>query len=188
MVARGLSMPYRWDDDYGARVGIMPRDGGDADVKWFDVEPCYVFHPMNAYDEDDTVVVDVCRHPTMFAKSIEGPNDGGTPTLDRWTVDPAAGKVREERLDDRGQRVPAGERVAADVEAPLRLRGRHHARARHAVRHRRAPQARPALAAPPTEHHFANGGQPGEFVFVPSREATSEDDGYLMGYVYDPTA
>jgi carotenoid cleavage dioxygenase len=69
MVTRGLPMPYRWDADYGARVGIMPRDGGDADVSWFDVEPCYVFHPMNAYDDGDTVVVDVVRHPTMCARS-----------------------------------------------------------------------------------------------------------------------
>ena len=38
--------PFRWDDDTGARVGVMPRNGGDADVRWFDVEPCYVFHPM----------------------------------------------------------------------------------------------------------------------------------------------
>jgi carotenoid cleavage dioxygenase len=37
------------------------------------------------------------------------------------------------------------------------------------------------------QHDFANGGRPGEFVFVPGEGATSEDDGYLMGFVYDPT-
>ncbi len=37
--------PFRWDDDTPARVGVMPRGGGDADVQWFDVDPCYVFHP-----------------------------------------------------------------------------------------------------------------------------------------------
>ena len=35
------------------------------------------------------------------------------------------------------------------------------------------------------QHDFANDGSPGEFVFVPSERATSEDDGYLMGFVYD---
>ena len=44
----------RWDDDYGARVGIVPRFGTDADVRWFDVDPCYVFHPMNAYVDGST--------------------------------------------------------------------------------------------------------------------------------------
>ena len=27
------TMPYRWDDDYGARLGVMPRGGTDADVQ-----------------------------------------------------------------------------------------------------------------------------------------------------------
>jgi carotenoid cleavage dioxygenase len=35
------------------------------------------------------------------------------------------------------------------------------------------------------EHDFGAGRTPGEFVFVPSEAATSEDDGWLMGYVYD---
>ena len=29
----------------GARLGVMPRNGTDADVRWFEIEPCYVFHP-----------------------------------------------------------------------------------------------------------------------------------------------
>lgn len=83
----------------------MPRDGGSADVRWFDVEPCYVFHPMNAYDDGDTVVLDVIRHPKMFDTDHLGPNEG-PPTLDRWTVDLADGKVRESRIDDRAQEFP----------------------------------------------------------------------------------
>ena len=87
----------------------MPRDGDNSDVRWFDVEPCYVFHPMNAYDGDssegDTIVLDVVRHPKMFDTEHLGPNEG-PPTLDRWTVDLADGKVRESRIDDRGQEFP----------------------------------------------------------------------------------
>jgi carotenoid cleavage dioxygenase len=185
MVSRGLPMPYRWDDDYGARVGIMPRDGGDADVSWFDVEPCYVFHPMNAYDEGDTVVIDVVRHPTMFAKSEEGPNDGGTPTLDRWTVDKAAGKVREERLNDRGQEFPrvnesllmSQHRYGYAVEIVNTDSGFD---STHLLKH-------DLRAGTTEEHDFGTGGHAGEFVFVPSDAATSEDDGYLMGFVYDAT-
>ena len=33
-------------------------------VRWFEIDPCYVFHTLNAYDDGDTVVVDVVRHPT----------------------------------------------------------------------------------------------------------------------------
>jgi carotenoid cleavage dioxygenase len=185
MVEQGLSMPYRWDNDYPARVGVMPRDGGDADVVWSDVEPCYVFHPMNAYDDGDTVVVDVCRHPTMFAKSTEGPNDGGTPTLDRWTIDKAAGKVHEERLDDRGNEFPR-------VNETLLMSQHRYGYAVEAVNTKTAFDTAALLkhdlrTGTTEEHRFANQGQPGEFVFVPADGATSEDDGYLMGYVYDPT-
>jgi carotenoid cleavage dioxygenase len=59
--------PYAWNPDYPARVGVMARDGDGSDVRWFDVEPCYVYHPLNAYDDGDHVVADVVRHPKMFA-------------------------------------------------------------------------------------------------------------------------
>jgi carotenoid cleavage dioxygenase-like enzyme len=47
---------------------------------------------MNAYDEGGSVVVDVVRHPKMFASDKPGPNEE-VPTLDRWTIDLNAGKV-----------------------------------------------------------------------------------------------
>jgi carotenoid cleavage dioxygenase len=36
----GAALPYRWDPAYGARVGLIPREGTAADVRWFEVEPC----------------------------------------------------------------------------------------------------------------------------------------------------
>ena len=101
----GAGFPYRWDPDYRARVGLLEREGGAEDVTWFDVEPCYVFHPMNAYDDGDTVVLDVVRHTRMFDTHPLGP-DEGPPTLERWSIDLAAGKLVEERIDDRGQEFP----------------------------------------------------------------------------------
>ena len=78
-------MPYRWAPERQARVGVLPREGTAADIRWFDVNACYVFHPLNAYDEADRIVLDVVRHPSVFTAghSIVP----GNPTLDRWTVD-----------------------------------------------------------------------------------------------------
>jgi carotenoid cleavage oxygenase len=42
------NLSYRWNRGYPARVGVMPRAGGAGDLRWFDVAPCYVFHPLNA--------------------------------------------------------------------------------------------------------------------------------------------
>ena len=62
---RGRRCPTRWNPDYPARIGLLPRDGRRRrDVRWFEIDPCYVFHTLNAYDDGDTVVVDVVRHPT----------------------------------------------------------------------------------------------------------------------------
>src|SRR5205823_4454961 len=97
-------LPYNWNPNYPARVGVLPRDGSAADVRWFDVEPCYVYHAVNAYEDGDSIVLDLVRHDRTFDTDLTGPE--GVPTLDRWTVDLAAGKVREERLDDRGQEFP----------------------------------------------------------------------------------
>lgn len=80
-------LPARWNPVHPARVGLLPREGTAADIRWFDVSPCYVFHPLNAYDDGDTVVLDVVRHPRMFVTDRNGPDEGPT-TLDRWVVDP----------------------------------------------------------------------------------------------------
>lgn len=173
--------PYSWNQSYQARIGVMPREGGAADVRWFDVEPCYVFHPMNAYDDGDKIVLDVIRHPMMFDHDHPGPNEG-PPTLDRWTVDLAAGKVIEERLDDRGQEFP---------RVDERLVGSRH---RFGYSVGQCPSRGPALFKHDLERvtsevrTFGKGREPGEFVFVPSSPDAGEDEGVLMGFVYDPAS
>jgi carotenoid cleavage dioxygenase len=174
-------LPYRWNPKYPARIGVMPREGGNRDVRWFEVEPCYVFHPLNAYDDGDSIVLDVVRHPKMFDRELHGPDEGG-PTLDRWTVDLSAGKVLEERLDDRGQEFP---------RVDERLVGRRH---RYGYSMAADGGADPAgslfkhdfQTGSRQERAFGAGRQPGEFVFVPCHEDAAEDDGVLMGFVFDP--
>ncbi len=35
----GAAIPFTWDPEYRARVGVMPRWGTNADVRWGDVDP-----------------------------------------------------------------------------------------------------------------------------------------------------
>jgi carotenoid cleavage oxygenase len=180
----GDGFPYAWNPDYPARVGVMSRDSDGSNVRWFDVEPCYVYHPLNAYDDgSDRIVLDVVRHPKMFAADRQGPNEG-PPTLDRWTVDLSGDKVLEERLDDRGQEFP---------RVDERLTGRRH-------RFGYVPAVGTAvgdidltgsllkhdLVAGRSEvRSFGPAHRAGEFVFVPSGADAAEDDGVLMGFVHD---
>ncbi|MGW4484818.1 carotenoid oxygenase family protein [Amycolatopsis sp. NPDC004368] len=178
---RGMTaMPYRWNPDYPARIGVMPRAGGNADVRWFEVEPCYVFHPLNAYDDGDRLVLDVIRHARVF----EGPEHRGpqsAPTLYRWIVDLGSGKVVEQPLDDQGQEFPrVDERL---VGLPHRF---GYAITAGDVAKTTGDLYKHDLLKGSTQRHaFGPGRQPGEFVFVPSRVDAAEDDGVLMGFVFD---
>ena len=179
----GARLPYRWNPEYGARVGLIPREGTADDVRWFDVEPCYVFHPLNAYDTPDgKVVVDLVRWPRMFAEDPLGPTEGPT-RLDRWTIDPSADKVLTETLDDRGQEFPRHDE---------RLLGRRHrygyAAALHGAFDQRGALKHDLVAGTTEVHDFGPGCHTGELVFVPSSADAAEDDGWLLSLVYDEAA
>jgi carotenoid cleavage dioxygenase len=186
MATSGTTLPYRWDNDYPARVGLLPRDGQADDVRWFDVEQCYVFHPLNAYDEGDRVVIELCRFERMFDASLVLGPDGAPPRLDRWTIDPSAGKVIEEQIDDRPQEFPrVDERVVGlrhrygyTVAIDQGQQGAFEFRGGSVLRH--------DLVAGTTQARTLGGGRaPSEFVMVASSPDAAEDDGILMGYVYD---
>ena len=158
---------------------MLPRDGGNDDVKWFEIDPCYIFHPMNTFDDGDRVVFDAVRHPKMFATELNGPNEG-QPTLGRWTFDLSNGKVVEERLDDRGQEFPRhDERL---IGKPYRygyvLASDPGLVARGILKH-------DLHAGTKVEHDFGAGTHAAEPVFVPASDDAAEDDGYVMTFVYD---
>lgn len=172
-------LPYSWNPDYPARIGLLPRAGGEHDVRWFEIDPCYVFHSLNAYDEGDTVVVDVVRHDRMFATDLTGPNEGPA-TLTRFVIDLVADKVREERWDERSQEFPRHDE---------RLTGRRH-RYGYAVGFADARLGDSVLkhdlsAGTTQERRLGTGIETSEFCFVPTPGGTAEDDGVLMGYAFD---
>lgn len=177
-------MPIRWDEGYPARLGVMPRDGSDGDITWHQIEPCYVFHPMNAYEDGDRIVLDVARLDHIWRDS---PMDFPDPALHRWTIDTASGHFSDEQVDDRPAEFP---RVADSV---VGLRHRFGYMMEHAgtssgydptaanggiLKYDRETGAR-------TRIDVGKGRIPGEASFVPAADAAAEDDGYLMTFVYD---
>ncbi|KAL3361240.1 hypothetical protein AABB24_014238 [Solanum stoloniferum] len=51
----------KFEKDGYARIGIMPRYGDANSIKWFEVDPCCVFHIINCFEHNDEVVVRACR-------------------------------------------------------------------------------------------------------------------------------
>ncbi len=186
-------LPYAWNPKYPARIGVMPREGGNGDVRWFDIEPCYVYHPLNAYSEvrdgNEVLVLDVVRYQRMFDRDRRGPGES-SPTLDRWTINLATGVVSSERRDDRAQEFPRINETQARRPASFRLhrgyrrrlpRLRQNANVDIAVQaglHHRIQHGGPARSRAADRRNVLRAASP------PPRRTLAEDDGILIGYGY----
>jgi carotenoid cleavage dioxygenase-like enzyme len=173
--------PAKWTPEYGARVGVMPRDASAA-PQWFEVEPCYVFHTFNAYDEGDSVVLDVVRHAEMFTEDIYGVGDGNG-TLDRWTMDLASGVLREQRIDDHLQEFPRiDERL---LGRPNRYGYTTVARWGDFTEPFGTLLQQDLKSGTTTAATLPPGSQAGEGIFVPASATAAEGEGWVLAVVYN---
>lgn len=177
----GGGFPYRWMPEAGARIGVMPLVGGASELRWFDIDPCYAFHGVNAFRRGDEIVIDICRLSRMFA---EGDLFGGESSLRRWTLDTATGRVSDDVLTD----VNPGDLPSRD---PRRV-GREHrygylAGTRDSevtvdlgglIKHDFVTNAREEWDPGASAHS-------GEWLFVPAGDDPAEDAGWLLGFVHD---
>ena len=180
----GRSLPYRWHPEYGARVGLLPREGEASETVWCELDDlCYVYHPLNAYDDGDRVIIDVAVHPRMFDQSVNGPNEGG-PVFERWTIDPAGRRVGRDVISDRAQEFPrVDERVVSR---------------KHRYGYTAAFEAQDSafvtsnilkhdlVAGTMVEHDLGGGRSTQEPVFVPKHADAAEDEGWVLAYTHDP--
>ena len=184
-LAQGYNFPYRWNKQHPARVGLMPRHGNADEIIWCDVDPCYVFHVANSFQNaDGSVTIDLCAYESMFAHGPDGPN--GIPCgFERWRVDPAHQQVTREAIDPSPQEFPR-------VDERFFGQPYHHAWV--------VSQPSDTVSNFATDnklyHHnvktgdrrsyrFGDGLVGGEFVFVPRAQDAEEADGWLMGLVID---
>ncbi|MEQ1539659.1 MAG: carotenoid oxygenase family protein [Sphingorhabdus sp.] len=179
----GHPFPYAWNPDHKARIGLLPKEGGNKDVIWCDVEPCYVFHPCNGYEtEDGKVILDVCAHDSMFAESKIGPDSTKVP-FERWTIDPVTRSTLRTVIDAESQEFPRPNE--AFIGKPYRYA---YAMALPDGFDAGSPNQSKLFkhdleAGTRQVHDFGAGRVPGEFVFVAKAGAKTEDDGWLIGYV-----
>ncbi|KNB49067.1 carotenoid oxygenase family protein [Streptomyces caatingaensis] len=178
----GGGMPYSWDPAYGARLGVLRRDDPHGEVRWLPIDPCYVFHALNAHDEagadGERIVLHVIRYPHFAAPDL-GPAHG---TLWRWTLDLSRGTVTEEQLDDQrcefpriddrlaGQSARYGHVTVAESPSSAVPRGellRYDLRTGSVAR-----------------HIFGPGRTPAEASFAPADDRPG-GPGWLITYVHD---
>ena len=184
---RGIAVhgfPFLWNDDYGARIGVMPLGGSAGDIRWAEIPPCYVFHELNAYRAtSDEIVLDVCRYERMMDGERFGTFE---PHLHRWHLDTGGAGLgfRDEVLE--------GERVLEFPVHDRRFAGRAH---RHGFFAEPRRNSGTIDVGGLVHRDFLTGHSEtwdpglavgaGEPLFVPASAAAGEGEGWLVTFVYD---
>jgi len=181
---------YAWEPEKGTFIGIMPRKGTVADLRWFRGDPAYVFHPMNAHTDGERVICDVCEfeEAPLFPLPDGRPGDPkkAVPRLTRWTFD--LGRNTDdygwERLDDIACEFPRlDERrtglayrygfIACDTKPEFRVGGFNAiGRVDHQTGRRELYDVGPGCAT-------------NEPIFVPRTPDAPEGVGYVLANIYD---
>ncbi|HUA33977.1 MAG TPA: carotenoid oxygenase family protein [Candidatus Binataceae bacterium] len=177
-----------WEPNHGTQIGVIPRNGGAGDFRWFAAGARMAWHSMNAFSNDSRIFVDVCEQDAAVF-----PYPDGTPTeprlatqrLARWVIDwDKPGKFAIERLceeqceypriDERRTSAAYRYGYVACIGGPGSddLFHRGIGRFDHSTREMRIYNAGPAFAL-------------AEPVFVPESHDAAEGDGYLLTNIYD---
>jgi carotenoid cleavage dioxygenase-like enzyme len=95
--------------DRPARFGVAPRNGNGSDIKWFEAEPCYIYHVANAWEDGDEVVMHACK----MIPNNHRPNPAYGPYAPmaavlalhavpvEWRMNMRTGAIKSRQLDDR---------------------------------------------------------------------------------------
>jgi len=102
-----------WNPDRGTRVVVLDRESGAVRLDTT-IEPVFVFHHVNAYDDDRAVVLDVVDFAdadivgSMALDELDGSGFPNVPDgrLARYRIDLDSGAVTRERRYDGGMELP----------------------------------------------------------------------------------
>jgi carotenoid cleavage dioxygenase-like enzyme len=108
MLPDDIHLP-RYFPDLPSRFGVIPRYG--TEVRWFEAEPTYALHFINAYEEGDEIVLDGFAQRNPSPRKQQGDDwyrsfyrhidlQSLQPRPHRWRLSLTTGLVKEEDLSD----------------------------------------------------------------------------------------
>ncbi len=177
---------FAWEPDQPSLVAVMRRDQGVASLRWFKVDPCYVFHIMNAHEAGGKLVAEVMRYATapLFPLADGSAGEDSPALLTRWAFDltGATDTVRETQLDDLPGEFP---RFDPRFEGNAYRHG-WFAGQTHKVRGAITDTVAHFDLARGTRSDFAlpKGDAMGEPVFVPAGRDAAEGEGWILAVAY----
>lgn len=172
-----------WEPEHGTKIGAMNRATGE--VKWFQAEPFYIFHFLNAYEENGSLIVDGCR---MNALDMSGNSFGNPPMPWRWSLNLGDGSMKSQQMEEYSAEFPRlDERLAGKKNRFGYMGARRDGNSGLAESGFNCVVKRD-LQTGKTEFQDVGGGKmPGEPVFVPRSANSAEDDGWVLSVWFDPS-
>ncbi len=179
---------YAWEPDKGSWVGILERGQPIETIRWFQGDPSYVFHPMNAWEADGKIFADVMEYPTppLFPRADGSalPRESSVARLCRWSFDLADATDRYSSLaiDDMAGEFPRfDERQAGLAYRHGYFAGRSSPRSISefdTIAHFDTRTGRR------TDYRLPAGDAASEPIFVPRSETAEEGDGWLLAVIW----
>ena len=152
-----------------------------ATAIWLEIDPCFIQHVVNAYDDEGGIVLDVMRYPWYFKfdQNAMGFEPDPLANLWRYQIDVAEKQVSATQLSPHFAELP---RIN---EAKV---GRSY-QYLYAVEQPTSSEMRGILKydldnGTVERHDIKEGDQNSEPVFVAKEGSTEEDDGWLLFCVY----
>ncbi|MFZ0042245.1 MAG: carotenoid oxygenase family protein, partial [Solirubrobacteraceae bacterium] len=102
---------FRWKPELGTRFHLFDRQTGEH-AGPFEAEPRFAFHHVNAYDEGEDVVVDICTLPDagivedLYLRRLRAGKPVTQAHLERFRISPGERRVRSQRLLDEPMELP----------------------------------------------------------------------------------
>jgi all-trans-8'-apo-beta-carotenal 15,15'-oxygenase len=171
-----------WNAARGTEIVVVPLDDLENPSRW-SVDPFWVWHFANAWDEGEDVVVDYVRYPDLSTLGAIG--------KERRPASPAT--YHRARLDPRGRSFRTEERGTVPCEFP-RLDERYEGRPHKAVWVHASRGEQQGLARLDPErgtsdlYLMPSGWKGSEPVFVARPGAVAEGDGWVLALQSDPAS
>ena len=182
----------KFDRDMPSRFGVIPRYGSGSDIRWFECEPTYMLHTVNAWEDGDEIVAfgfkqltpipDIPREtPSARVQNYFLSFQFNQPRLTEYRFNLRTGQSSERIIDQQCLEMPsinnrylgiknryAYNTMAAEIPYFL-MSGIQ----KFDLQQRREID----------RYELPKGKYMGQPVFSPRLGSQSEDDGYLIAYV-----
>ncbi|AKJ67906.1 hypothetical protein PATSB16_17630 [Pandoraea thiooxydans] len=180
----GGGLPFCWDGGYAMRLGLLELHRHDAPVRWFEIEPCFIPHVLNAFDDGQAVVLRAVVSDPYYMTG-DAPRAQACLGMHEWRIDLASGRVAHHCLSNAPGELPrldercVGRPHRYGYAAEIRLAQAWHAcgglfkydfARDEVIKHDVGPDA---MAAEP--------------VFIAAHASAGEDEGWVLSFVYDAT-